>query len=465
MTFTFLNQTVTFAEAVDWNYVANGKLWTYNLAYFDFLNQAGVAPETGLAMIRQFISQTANLRDALEPYPTSLRIVNWVQFLSRHQCRVPEINAHLLGQLRLLAGRLEYHLMGNHLLENGFALLTGALYFRERTLYQQAVRLLVRELTTQVLADGGHDERSPMYHQILLDRLLNIGWVMKHDRWHDDKATDVFLTQQAQRMVNWLAQMSYSNGDVPLVNDATDGIAPTTHQLLKKAQAAGLEPEPVILSDSGYRVFRTSWYELIADIGPVGPDHQPGHAHADTFSFVLYAAGVPVIVDAGTSTYTSGSRRQWERSTEAHNTVQIDHTDSSEVWGGFRVGRRARVTVLEDSPTQLQARHNGYERLGAIHERRWVRLGEWTIQVVDRLIGRKNHSGVARLHFHPGVAVIVETDRIVAGPLQIHLPNVSRTQVAVSNYDYAEGFNRLRAAQRLEVTFTGALEMTITVRL
>ena len=83
--------------------------------------------EEGLKLIHDFIRQSTSIRDGLEAYPTSLRIINWVQFLSRHQIRDDSINRHLFAQVRLLTQRLEYHLAGNHLLENGFALLTGCL--------------------------------------------------------------------------------------------------------------------------------------------------------------------------------------------------------------------------------------------------------------------------------------------------------------------------------------------------
>ena len=462
--FTFLNQTVSFPSQVDWNYAVNGKLWTYNLTYFDFLNQPNLPPEVGLALIRQFMTQTAHLKDALEPYPTSLRIINWVRFLSYHRCQLPEVNAHLWSQLRLLAGRLEYHLMGNHLLENGFALLLGALYFRDRALYRQGVRVVTAELKTQVLADGGHDERSPMYHQILLDRLLDICQVIQRDDWHDDLAIDVFLVQHAQRMLGWLRPMSFGNGDVPLVNDAARSIAPTTQQLREKAQSIGVEPSLIKLFDSGYRRFGTLYYDFVTDVGPVGPDHQPGHAHADTFNFVLYAAGQPVIVDAGTSTYAIGARRQWERSTAAHNTVEVARTDSSEVWGGFRVARRARVTLLTDMPSHLVARHDGYQQLGITHERSWTLVDERTILIKDRLIGKEGCSGMARIYFHPDIAVSMDAGGILAGPLRIELSCISMEQVTIGDYQYAEGFNCLHPSQRLEIPFTSTLEMSLTVQ-
>jgi uncharacterized heparinase superfamily protein len=462
-TFTFLNRSVSFPNAVDWNYNGEGRLWKYNLNYFDFLNQPGISQEKGLALIRQFIRQTERLDGGLEPYPTSLRIINWIRFFSHHRLQLPEVNRHLRAQVRLLENRLEYHLSGNHLLENAFALLTAALSFQDRRLYRKASALLIKQLTEQVLNDGGHYERSPMYHQILLDRLLGLCTVLLRDNWHRDNVLDAHLLRLASRMLGWLQTVTFRNGDVPMVNDASNGIAPSTKKLTTKARLRAIEPEQTALSDCGYRMFRTGAYELLTDVGAIGPDHQPGHAHADTFSFVLYVRDCPVIVDAGTSTYEANSRRQWERSTAAHNTVQVAHADSSEVWGGFRVARRAAVKVLQDSTTHLEAQHTGYQRFGITHERSWQVLNERTLRISDRLIGVNKSAGIARLHFHPSVPISVNKKELSAGPLQIRLLNVSMEQVKVVPYEYAVAFNQLQPAYCVEIAFTSTLDLSLTV--
>ena len=72
-----------------------------------------------------------------------------------------------------------------------------------------------------------------------------------------------------------------------MLNDAVSGISPTTGQINKYATELGVSSENVTLSESGYRKYETNNYECVVDIGRVGPDYQPGHAHADTFNFVL----------------------------------------------------------------------------------------------------------------------------------------------------------------------------------
>lgn len=470
--FTFLNESADLArdELIMWNYLHFGKLWTYNLNYFDYLSQPRLKPATGLTLMRDFIGQTDSLRDGLEPYPTSLRIVNWVQFLSRHQIRDNAIDAHLYAQIGLLRRRLEYRLAGNHLLENGFGLLTGALYFQHRNWFQVAVNLIRHELTTQILADGGHDERSPMYHQILLDGLLDVLLMLRHDTWHYDSGFVDVLTEKAARMLGWLDALTFDNGDVPMVNDAAPGIAPTTAQLRQKAGWMGLTPARPAKIGSGYYLFRPAAlarfrYELFADAGTVGPDHQPGHAHADTFSFVLYVNNRPVLVDSGTSTYKAGERRAWERGTAAHNTVEVSRQNSSEVWGGFRVGRRARVTILTTTETELAARHDGYRHLGILHERTWT-VEPAKLCIFDRLIRTRRpdtapRTGIARFHVHPDLNVAIVGETVMAGPVRLTFESATAPELRLTDYDMADGFNRLRPGQCLEVTFRDALKTTI----
>lgn len=472
-TFTFLNRSYSSGSAsIDWNYryagtMDYGKLWTYNLNYFDFLNQPDMDSATGLALIENFIQQTSSLRDGLETYPTSLRIINWVHFLSRYRLQQATVNCHLFAQVALVRRRLEYHIGGNHLLENGYALLIGALYFRHRNWFRLGTNLVRSELSQQILIDGGHNERSPMYHQLLLDRLLTVVLALQHDTWHKDDTLVSHLSDKACHMLNWLSAVTFHNGDIPLVNDSVMGVAPITAQLQAKADRVlgkrQIGKQYAGLSDSGYRTFRTARYELFADVGPVGPDHQPGHAHADTLSFLLYVDNTPLIVDKGVSTYQMGSRRDRERSTAAHNTVSVDDENSSELWAGFRVGRRARATVIIDTPTTLTARQDGYRQRGVIHERMWSVAAD-RLLITDRLMpvrGRKNLLGTARFHVHPDIRVQLSGDTIIIGPMQLLIASETEPLVSVTNYDMAEGFNRLRTGQCVEIQFATYLKTTM----
>jgi uncharacterized heparinase superfamily protein len=217
--FSFLNIKTHFKEGIDWNYSEHGKLWTYNLNYFEFLNQADISKSNGLKLIQDFIFKKDTLKDGLEPYPISLRIIFWTKFIIKHDIKDKKINHFLYQQLRLLSKIPEYHLMGNHLMENGFALLFGACFFNEKKIYRQAEKILIQELDEQILADGAHFELSPMYHQTILFRILDSINLLQNNstQINDAKPLLSVLIHKAEIMSGWIKEITFNNGDIPLV--------------------------------------------------------------------------------------------------------------------------------------------------------------------------------------------------------------------------------------------------------
>ncbi|MDX1767075.1 MAG: alginate lyase family protein [Arenibacter troitsensis] len=460
--FVFLNLEKSF-DTIDWNFSEYGKLWTYNLTYFEFLNQNGISKEEGLGLIKDFIEKKDSLKDALEPYPLSLRGMNWVKFLSGNSIQDPEINTFLFNDYQRLVENLEYHLLGNHLLENGFALLFGAVYFKNEKYYQEGVQIIKSELKEQILNDGAHFELSPMYHQIILHRILDSIQLLRLNAWKQDGLLE-FLNTNASLMLGWLQTITYENGDIPMVNDAAYGIAPTSKELFDYAHHLGLKWTKAILKDSGYRKWNSESFECFMDLGNVGPDYIPGHAHADTFNFELYVQGEPFIVDVGTSTYEKNSKRQLERSTESHNTVKVGGKNSSEVWSGFRVAKRAKITELIENENEYTASHNGYKKLGVVHQRSF-KFEQQEIIIKDNLIGN-TVKAIAYLNFHPSVKNVLLKDRTVECSewnLEINFLG-DRIKVEKSTYEWAEGFNKTMEGTAVKIMFTKELQTSIILK-
>lgn len=456
--FTFLKLTHDFTNDVDWEFSDFGKLWLYNLNYFDFLNQQGTERGEGLSLIREYLSDLPNRKTGLEPYPTSLRLINWVKFLAVHQVEDEQIDQAVYCQALHLMNNLEYHLLGNHLLENGFALLFAAAIFPEGPFSRKAEEIVTAELKEQILSDGAHFELSPMYHQIILDRLLDSINILQSNSLLPDLLP--LLRDKASMMLGWLQQVAISSSEIPLLNDSAFGIAPTTSQLIAYAERLGVPISVRPLGASGYRKIAKPGYEMLVDVGNIGPDYIPGHAHSDTFNFVLYVDGKPLIVDTGTSTYETCARRLVERGTAAHNTVQVDGLEQSEVWESFRVARRAYVRELQEDNDTICAWHDGYSRIGARHTRKWV-FGEDTVQVLDSIASNKRHDSTARIHFHPDVDITLEGNCVVAGPLCIHFTHAD--SIVLGDYNYAPEFNTLVPAKMLEISFSESLITYIVI--
>lgn len=460
--FTFLNKSHYFKNKIDWNYSKYGKLWTYNLTYFDYLYQENITKEEGIKLIIDFIDQSDHITDGLEPFPISLRGINWIKFLTKYNIIDQKINDFLYAQYFILIDKIEYHILGNHLLENGFSLLYGAYYFKNEKFYVKAKKILIDELEEQILKDGAHFELSPMYHQLMLFRLLDCINLVQNNIWKNNELFEL-MCSKAELMFGWLNVMTFENGNIPLFNDSANKIAPTTKELVdyKKRLHILSDIKHVSLTDSGYRKIKTEYYEMVVDVGNIGPDYIPGHAHSDTFNFELYIYGKPFIVDTGVSTYEANERRQIERSTCSHNTVEVNGENQSHVWGGFRVAERARIIEIREKDGIIKATHNGYKKQGVLHTRSFA-YAEDCIVIKDTLEGNSGHTCIAYLHFYPGVNVTTEKNVIQYANATIEFSGCNR--ILLEEYEYAPEFNSREKAIYAKIFFKNELDMQISVK-
>ncbi len=446
-----------------WNDSSKGMLWAYNLNYMDYLLQPGMSVEEGLGLINKFIDELPSNRVGLDPYPIALRGINWVKWMAVNGASVPDeerkkINDSLYSQYRLLEKKLEWHLMGNHLLEDAYSLTIGAIYFGDERVWRGASRLLQEQLEEQILDDGAHYEQSPMYHCILLERLLDvINFSISNPRFGESQENlNTFLTDVGQRMLGHLESIVWRDGSIPLLNDSAYGVAPSPGELKEYAHRLGLKWKPVPLKESGYRRFSSDRIEAVMDVGNIEASYQPGHSHADTFNYELRIDGRPFIVDTGISTYDKTPRRQYERGTLAHNTVVIDGKDSSEVWSGFRIGRRAKVTLISENADEIVADHDGFT---SSYHRRKFELKNNAFCVSDIIKGK----GISLIHLAPDVVVrsaspsVVETDMA-----DIHIENAS--SVTLHDEKVSTEYNRFRDTKVIKIEFSDRLTYRILCR-
>ena len=356
-----------------------------------------------------------------EPYPLSLRIVNWIKWF-RNSSVSPALSweTSLGMQAHVLMQCIEYHLLGNHIFANGKALVFAGSYFSGKAAdawLKKGLRILDRQIKEQFLADGGHFELSPMYHAILLwdmCDLVNLANLSKQTSLLSRKEQ---WESVIQRGLVWLTHMVHPDGNIAFFNDAAFENAPTLKDLLLYAQLLKIVLPPQhnislqLLENTGYCVVNfANNSKAILDVGNVGPDYQPGHAHADTLSFELSLHGQRFLVNTGTSVYGNSPQRLYQRSTKAHNTVCIDDQSSTEVWSGFRVAKRARPRDLswrlDVGKVIIGCSHDGYLRLAGrnLHHREWL-FSENKITVRDVIIGRY-FNAESRLHLHPAVNVM-----------------------------------------------------------
>jgi hypothetical protein len=457
-TFAFLNISHKFNSLIDWELMKYGKLWQYNLSYFDYLKQISLSKQEGIDMIEQFLA-CPNLNSSIEPYPTSLRVINWIKFVSLNEIATTHIIDAIYNQMSYVSNKIEYHLLGNHVLENAFCLLHGGYFFKDYYFINLANNILQEQLEEQILEDGGHFELSPMYHQIILFRVLEAIDMLKYN-CSSEETLLVYLEGKASKMISWLDNISFRNGDIPLVNDAALGVAPTTQQLKSISKSLKV---PIIsngLSESGYRKYLNDYYEVMFDVGDIGPYYQAGHAHADTFNIILYCKNNPILVDTGISTYEANERRYIERGSSSHNGVTVQNKNHSQIWSSFRVAKRAKVFIRQDNYDSITAFHDGYKDLGVIHERKVIfSICELIIQ--DSIIGNnRNETATAHFHFHPNVCFKLVGNLLKLEDCQINFENAK--MINEQDYYFAPEFNTQVLSKKIIVEFENTLTTKIS---
>lgn len=452
----------SIASPSPWEAPGVSRLWSYHLHYFDGLLDPATPNGLKHRLVESWIEvHRPGARPGWEAYPLSRRIVNWIKWLSSEVEPPTSALDSLAAQTRYLERTLEYHLLGNHLLANAKALVFSGLFFRgpeaDRWL-RRGWSIFEQQITEQFFDDGGHFERSPMYHAILTEDLLDLRSLSDRS---DGVPVPSWLQGRVSAALRWAAVMSWPDGRAPLFNDAADGVAPTWPELRSFADALGVtlsEPAtggPLFLPDSGYLRFDASAYLAFVDAGPPGPEYLAAHAHCGALSFQLWSheRRRPLVVDTGTSTYEPDGRRLRERSTAAHNTVQLGDREQSEIWAAFRMGGRARLSDVRVTGDGLEASVTHWS--GGVHERRYRFLPDG-VEIEDRVRGNDDEPAVARIHLHPD-----ERPRCDGSEVRLEgggsFTFGGAESIHVVPYEHAPRFNVRCPASALQVAFRGRL--------
>jgi len=420
--FSFLNEEHELNSQYSWNHPEWKKLWLYNLHYFDDLNARDAEKRNDwhkVLILRWIEENPPPVGIGWEPYPLSLRIVNWIKWVLAGNTLPATGIQSLAVQVRFLRQRLETHLLGNHLIKNGVALLFAGIFFQGEEAEEwinKGMAIIQGEAKEQVLADGGHFERSPMYHCIVLEDFLDCLNLLSSSGMNEIYPSEISnLKKTVRKMSVFLNDILNPDGSIPLLNDSAYGIAPEPAALLAYASRLGLhdfaqnDTAPFVAKeDFGLYCMRGEISQMTIDCGRIGPDYLPGHAHCDTLSFEFWVGGKPLIVDTGTFEY-SGSRRHFDRSTASHNTVMIDKQEQHEIWGEHRVARRgypiAPKLKQEGEGGVFEGGHTGYKRLhgSPLHFRSITLSSNESWEIRDKVIGKGEHLLESFLHFHPMV--------------------------------------------------------------
>ncbi|GMV83485.1 MAG: hypothetical protein AMXMBFR7_46690 [Planctomycetota bacterium] len=460
--------------------------WLYELTHWaresepESKSAARVAERLLESWLQRCAPEKPGSRDlAWNSFAIATRLTWWLRVLRMDAGALQErLLRSAYRQAAYLHAHLEWDLRGNHLLRDAVGLAWAGRFFEgaepSRWL-DTATRLAAEQIQEQVLPDGGHFERSPMYHVHVMDDVLQLALLVP------DPQVQAALRSAWMRMAEFAAWVRHPDGAIVLFNDGGfNGACSPEVMLTTGAAALGLHADARArkgdrhFKDFGLLVWHGQPWSVFFDAGAIGPDDQPGHAHADTLALEVSYQGARLFVDPGTYGYDHDARRSYDRSTAAHNTVCVDGQDSSEVWHIFRVGRRASVMGVEAridaNGLCAEADHDGYAHLEGSprHFRRVEVRDAAALYVRDRIegIGRHRVEGGWLLAPEwqasptPGGWDVVRAGRRVA--VRLEGPTGLRLSLAEAAYHPEYGLEH--QTLRLQWAWEGELPLQVTTQ-
>jgi uncharacterized heparinase superfamily protein len=216
------------------------------------------------------------------------------------------------------------------------------------------------------------------------------------------------ITSKLPLLEKWLAKLTHPDGNIALFNDSV--LQPG----IEKDELNGQEPLDYLLKDSGYFVRRHKNNYFALSCKEPFPPYQPGHTHCDLGSFELSINGQRCVVDTGCGSYQNLQIRQHCRSSSSHNISLIEHSEQSDLWGSFRIGKRAKIEKLHfDSEKSLLTIEIIDQLLQRV--RREIIFSANQVKIRDRLFNRRiTGTFCSLLHLHPDCMILPgsESDKL-----------------------------------------------------
>ncbi|WP_225026142.1 heparinase II/III family protein [Xinfangfangia pollutisoli] len=402
--FTFFGQSVDFGRAadIDWHHRIPAEmdfhLWRMKLGHMGFLcpmlTDGGPAHLEAVAEIfagyraRARFDQPECFSSYWFPYSVSHRILALLSgyLIARAAGRLPaplcaEIEDFLRWNVAFVEANIEHELKNNHVERNLAALCFY--YSCAQAVPPALARRLDRDVAgiirACILDDGLLAERSAMYQGLSVMALQVF-------------AAAPFLTPATRRLAETQARkaarawsfMTHPDGEIALFNDSWFGEVPPAHAIVAPARF-----DPVaLLPQAGYARLEGDGIFALFDAGAIGPRWNPGHGHADFLSIEVDVAGRRFLTDPGTYQYSTGPRRMFERSAQAHNGPGAAGLEPVSYYGCFRVGQLAEARLLAPEAPGTRAVAGELPLPGGGLLRRSLQLLPGALAISDRWQGR-----------------------------------------------------------------------------
>lgn len=404
---------------------------------------------------------------------------------------------------------------GNHALAEAIGLFCAGLmmpHISKASKWEaEGKRILEQESVRQIFPDGSSFEHSIPYLQFVIDHFLIFYLLSKRH----GVTIDPNVEKRLSSACNFLVLLIDKFGNIPMIGDSDDGylikfwfgehnnylsILNTCAILFNRPEwihpRADLDAKSVFLvgkqAVSKWEKLRKEdrWQkksaylpqaglgiiyysqddteiQFVGNSGPLGCEPLGGHGHADALSFWLSVNGQPFFIDPGTYLYHSGGKwRRYFRSTQAHNTIQVDGQDQSEQVADLMFESFYNISDVfwEDRAADIvwSAAHDGYHRLAdpLVHKRKVTFFkNESAFEIVDELTCSGEHDIKICFHLHPAIEVEQSDNNSFllksrANSIQLQTDDLLSANVFKGLEDpvfgwYSLGFNKLEPTNSL----------------
>ena len=310
----------------------------------------------------------------------------------------------LVAQLRHLARTASWQVTGAGRLRALKGLIAGmAVLVGPEGRLTRAIKIFERELSVQVLADGGHISRSPSLQLQVLQDLIDTRAVLRSAHME----APVALREAIERMAPILRFFRHGDRRLALFNDSLEEDGVLIDLVLTRSETKGRPPTHA--PDTGFDRLQASKSLALIDTGKPPTRGFDDHAHAGTLSFEFSHERERIIVNCGA--YRGPKPNWWRvaRASAAHSVLVVADTNSVEIRADGTLGRTPATVLRERAEHEgqqwISATHDGYrERFGLIYARQlFLSADGEDLRGEDRLTGLPGAAFAVRFHLHPSV--------------------------------------------------------------
>ncbi len=416
-TFKIFNDKLKVQNII-WQSEDKPRLWLYHLHYFDFLKN--ISKEDGVKIIYDWIDENSPGSDiAWDPYPISIRVVNWIKFLIRFNIDSPKIFTSLITQGFYLFNQREYHLLANHLFKNIVALLYLGILFENKKWVNWSIKELKIQLREQITEAGYHYEFSPTYHEIFVKDLLDLYDILQKNYPIKYKNLISTIADKIKNGMDWL-EYFYVNKKYLPINDVNYEGLPEPDKMIKYAEKLGIKYSKRERNSTYYPIMKNKNLKIMMYCAPFNPSYNPSHSHSDLLSVLLWSKRGNILTDTGNHSYSDNAFRKYARSAAAHSTVVIDGLNQADLWGSFRIGKRAKIEKKVIGEDEIICSYRYKKRF---HERRIMRTSSgFNLQDSIEYMGK--HKYELYFHFEPENDFRSEKNKLIVNEkICFFLPN------------------------------------------